>query len=161
MLKMYRVCLAIALMAFSGVAMADQDADVAELTLLAHSVSEGINARSYEDVTAAFAHPSALIYGTINGLVQNDYTVALNTAEGLGAFARDFDGTVEQRFSKVEVELTGPGRAVVETYYEALINGVGSHQGEEIYSAVKTKTGWKFISLMFSMEAFDVESDQE
>lgn len=126
--------------------------ETAEVQALTLSMLSAINDRDADKVLAVFSTPSAQIFGTINGKFNGEYSEAQNTAKGLADFIRTFEGKVEEVFDTITVQIVSPGRAIVKTKYLVTINDEKSHKGEELYSAVKTKEGWKFISLLFTME---------
>lgn len=128
--------------------------DTGLLTELIGSLNEGVNKRDHIKVLDAFVHPSALIYSVHNGLFAGEYATESNTAQGLADFIKTTEKEVKQNFENIEIKIISSGRAVVTTHYSVTIDGKNSHQGDEYYSAIKTKAGWKFISLMFTLEAF-------
>ncbi|MEP1097167.1 MAG: hypothetical protein ABJG78_18780 [Cyclobacteriaceae bacterium] len=128
--------------------------DTKLLEELIGSLNEGVNTRDYAKVLDVFAHPSALIYSVHNGVFAGTYASESNTAQGLADFIQTTDKEVRQNFENIRVSIVSPGRAVVTTHYSVLLDGENSHQGDEYYSAIKTKSGWKFISLMFTLETF-------
>ena len=128
--------------------------DIKQLENLINSITLGVNDRNHTMILDAFIHPTALIYSTYNGLCNGEYSIDSNTAQGLADFIKNSDQKVTQRFDSLKVEKLFDGRATVSTYYYVTIDGKKSHKGEEFYSVVKTKNGWKIISLMFTLEAW-------
>ncbi len=121
---------------------------------LANSISIGVNTKNHNLVLDAFIHPSALIYSTFKGSFNGAYSESLNTALGLSDFIKNSDKEVKQTFEFVKAEKVSEGRAIVTTYYYVTIDGQKSHKGDELYSAIKTKDGWKFVSLIFTLESW-------
>lgn len=139
---------------FVFVLNAQSKSDVELLEELTNFVCKGINSKKHDMVLNAFIHPSALIYFTSGGVSNVTYSKELNTAQGLADFARDFKKPVKQTFDYVKVNKISEGRATVSTYYYVTIDGQKSHKGHEFYSAIKTIKGWKFVSIMFTMQAW-------
>lgn len=126
--------------------------DESQLNDLTKSISLAVNTRNPQMILDAFAHPSALIYDLYNGQHMGIYSEDQNTAQGLANFVKSFEKEVKQFTNSIEVKMISKGRATVSNYYKVTIDGKPSHQGEEFYTAIKTKKGWKFISLMFTLE---------
>ncbi|GEM_PF-4826837 len=126
--------------------------DIQLLEDLANSISDGVNNRDHAQVLNAFIHPTALIFSTYQGLSSGTFSKEQTTAQGLSDFVRDSEDKVNQAFDFVKAEMIDGGRAIVKTYYRVTINGEKSHMGDEFYSAIKTQGGWKFVSLIFTME---------
>lgn len=135
-------------------ASSQENDDVKLLEDLASSVSIGVNTKDHNLILNAFIHPSALIYSTHKGSFNGEYSKELNTAQGLSDFIKNSDKEIRQTFEFVKVEKVSEGRAIVTTYYYVTIDGQKSHKGDELYSAIKTKNGWKFVSLIFTLESW-------
>ncbi|WP_139135183.1 hypothetical protein [Roseivirga sp. 4D4] len=126
--------------------------DTDQLKELINSISKGVNSQKSNLILDAFIHPSALIYSTFRGLSSGEYSKKSTTAQGLADFVKNSEEKINQEFDFIDVEMIDAGRAIVKTYYRVQIDGKKSHMGDEFYSVIKTKGGWKIISLMFTME---------
>lgn len=126
--------------------------DEQELKMLVKSISYAVNSKDSIMIIDAFAHPKALIYDLYNGQYNGVYSDSQNIALGLADFVKNSKREVKQFTISIKVKIISKGRATVTDHYKVTIDGKASHQGEEFYTAIKTKNGWKFISLMFTLE---------
>lgn len=138
----------------STISYCQHDEDIELLEELTSSISVGVNTQDYGMILNAFIHPTALIYSTYNGMSGGDYSPESNTAQGLSDFIKNSKESITQHFDFTNVKIISEGRAVVTTRYKVKIANKKSHQGDEYYTAIKTKNGWKFISLMFTLESW-------
>ncbi len=118
-------------------------------------IAEGVNNKNSNLIDSVFARPSALFYGTYNGIAFEPVKDSTHTAGGLAQFIENWKLNkidVQQHFDSISVKWVENGIAQVETHYKAYKDEKLTHFGKEYYTLVKMTNGWKILSCAFEIK---------
>lgn len=132
----------------------DYGEDGKQILALAKKIEESISNNDPIKLSEAFAHETALVWGTYQGVSDKVFNSDSFTAKGLISFIGNSSQKVTQVFDEVKITHVSEGMGIMHTTYRVKINDKPSHQGEEVYSLIKTNFGWKVISISFSMKVY-------
>ena len=146
-MKVTTIACAILLLA-AGRATAQGSDDVALIRDVVDRFATGIVEADSAALASLYAYPEIPFFATLNGISPGGYLPTLNSGMGFVRMITRM-GNAEERFTNVVID-EAQGVATMRADYGFYVNGELSNSGKEMWTLVKTREGWKIVSVIWS-----------
>ena len=130
------------------------DTETAQITAVLDQFQGGIINKDAKLLAGVFINEKAVLYGVMEGVHPGGYSEEKNSASGFVEYITTSSIAMDERLGKLSIHAE-EGVASVVCDYVFHMDDIVSNYGVNMFSLVKTVSGWKIASIVWTVTVTD------